>query len=611
MANRVATSGDVSTYASKTKGLLVQGDIIMERGEVNGSPSAGILYYTSFASDFSTARANPVMWIDALAIGTMYQIWITTATGRGHITIRPMTTGPIRVVTNSSTNSGQTVVLTEFDGLTIDGEFLNNLGYPGMTHGLGQSAFLTGTFGFSVTYGTLRNENNQFYIKINDGGAFIGRGFEVWGGFAAFALQQGIVSTTTIDVTLQRVYLHDGQTGEGTYIGLTLAEVAKIRNLVLEDVLIVRRGTEDCQLQNLIAASAQWSIKNVVFAQSAIAYKGAFEANQDGNTQIQIDNGKGRFSNFIMDGGISGLKVFGLSGGGGTEPAEFYNGLMQNMSQYLLYLHSTAAEAFRQVFENVEYRNKGTRHQELGYASTNYFVLDQGDPSKRSYLNVKHDSSVSTFASSGSITGSQKVNSTSATITAPEFVNTGFNADEQPVRWFNLYAAGCPNAGNNTTWTAGNIVIDGADGNNYRFYKVNTNHTSNGTPPASNANMTLLTWDTSGVRSDMGGHNSGTAQSYFPPDDWRLVADNYHNLKGRGLLSNELNTNATQIQHYRAATNSPQGDDRFLYPIPGANSKTYIAQEVDRGWYLSMCVRPRNQNGQFGTPVFGEWKQPI
>lgn len=612
MANRVATAGDVTTFAARSKGLLQEGDIILHEGQVNnGGVQAGQLFFQQFATKFATARANAVIWFDATALGTLFLIWfenLGTPIGLGHNIIRPLIGDPIRVVTDSNSNNGQTIVLADFDSIEIDGEFLNKDGYPGMTHGLGVNTFLTGTFGFQVNYGTARSNNLQCQIKVEDGGDVIIRGIEVWGGFAAISVNQGLDAQVNRFI-MERIYLHDGHTGEGFYLNRTTGSPRpQVEEILISDCLIARRGTENVQIQSMIAGAVRGQIKNLVSVQSATSWKNAFEDFQDGNAQLLADEGFNEVVNCIFDGGLHCFRVFSTDQGSPdiAVPFEFRKNLIQNFNIHGIYLHSTASEDLRFIFNKLWVRSKGNKQTEMGAASTTQLMDDDGDTTKRSYIDLEWDDSIGSFATSGSDTGSNKANCGESTVVAPEFVKSGFLPDEQVSKWANTYGSYSPNSGVNTTWALGNIMVDGAEGNAYRFYKVTTAHTADGTAPASNPNVVLLTWDTAGVRSDQLGFNSGTTQSYFPPDDWRLVANSFYNKKGLGLLSNPLNTDYTQVQWYRGLNNNPAANER--YPIPGARTKKYTPSLVDKGWYISMSVRPRDTNGNYGTQVFGTWK---
>ena len=123
----------------------------------------------------------------------------------------------------------------------------------------------------------------------------------------------------------------------------------------------------------------------------------------------------------------------------------------------------------------------------------------------------------------------------------PVYVNSGFYEPAHRIKhWRPFYGKYFPVSTVNsqpaearTQWDAGDIAIQ-TEGD-YRFYKCIETHAADERLPSGHPYFVPLTWDVNGVRSDQRGFDAASVQSHFPPDDLRLVRDNYWKKAGFGF----------------------------------------------------------------------------
>lgn len=163
--------------------------------------------------------------------------------------------------------------------------------YPG--HKYGEYAHRAGTYGIMI------DDEPSMYERGNNG-IIIGGGatqFEVEFleirhiGFAGMNIKSNDEGSAHMeDVKLHDLYIHD-ILSEGLYIGSTQSgEQHQIRRFEIYNNRIVRVGTEAFQIGHVGGGDTR--VYNNVFGPSAMDWRAAFQAFQDGNLQMGLRNGR-------------------------------------------------------------------------------------------------------------------------------------------------------------------------------------------------------------------------------------------------------------------------------------------------------------------------------
>lgn len=603
MANRLATSTDVSTYGN---GMQVN-DIILD------TPSAtvgGRVQMNFTLSAFSGARNSCTIWING-NVGEIYQLNINNGgtvwpqsdiSKSAPVTVRPLPGTKVRYVRNSSSNSGYTSSFSHLRHVAFE---MENDTYPGMRDGVGaHSPFLTGQFGMEITSGegaSFRTDGaNQFVIFGVDGGSISLTGIECRHGFAMIRINAQN-QNVTVDLTIKRCYLHDSLTGEGFYIGMTSGTpVPKFRNFLIEDCILARTGTEAVQLQHFLRGSQRSIVRNLVVFAAAVEWLNAFGGFQDNGVQLLYGDGDCWFENVIIDGfGDNGFNINGSDQGSSKSlPTVVQNCLINDGRNSGIYFNANTTNGLTREWRKLYFRQFNNTYDEVGTLRS--FVISQNNGTEtHKFVKCQWDGSKTSLFQS--TTGYEIIGFTNAAMDAPEYVNSGFHEPAEKIEtWKQTYSSG-----GNVSWKVGDIAINVESGQEYAFYKCLNNHTATATRPRlDTTNWVKLTWDESGVRSDQVGWASGDTQSNYPPDDFRLVADNIWNKRGMGIYSNEQNTDYTQFQWKRADNAAGTVNVR---EIPKGRRRKYTPQLEDKGKYLSLFVRKKTGAG-YGSWQNSTWK---
>lgn len=628
MANRVCIQADLDAYAANFAGsgfTMQIGDIIINTATSTAGDGKQRIFYTNGATAFAGARQGATIWIDGAALPLIYDfrlnngdtgpssIW-NISSEAAPVHVRPIPGTQVHLERNALTNSGYTFLMHDIKFLTIDGE---NNAYPGMREWSPSRVFLRGSFGFWISGGDQLlggDSGHMISISVPNGGHLTLRGIETEHGFAAIRYQ-GIARDEIADFTCERCYLHDGCTGEGFYLGATAPPpLCKLRNMNIRDVIVARRAAESIQLQHLIASSQKASVRNFVVYASSMDYLDAFQPSQDGCFQWSCDQGNNYIEDFIVDGWAStGVTCYGSDQAVADPniPACMQRGYFQEGRSTLMFIHNSTVHGMKWQWKDLFIRRMNNTYYEGGETPVLHLISNNNGTDKHQFMNILTDTSKDKLFQSLSnfeIINSKRDASFTGTQYDPVYVRSGFYESVEKLQtWASNYALYLSPTEAAIPFTAGDIVVNIVENVEYAFYKCILTHTSTPStrPDLDPTHWTKLTWDSTGLRSDQPGWNSGLTQSKYPPDDFRLVADNYWNLKGYGLLANEQNTVYSQYQWYR----SNNADGSGAVAIPGAKSLKYTPQEVDRNRYLALAVRVKGSNGIFDTQRYSAWRQ--
>lgn len=625
MANRVVISADVSAYAVAMSGCntpMVIGDIIINTRTSTHIDGKGLLQITDAATTFAGARTGATIWIDGAALGTLYNFRLTNG-GTGiewkisdaarPAYFRPVWNTQVKVERNASSNGGYSFLFLDCKHIVIDGE---NDAYPGMRDGVGtHGVFIRGTFGFWATGGVTLDSNHVYSTGVVDGGSMIIRGCEAEHGFAAIRFNGDDVDKIG-DFTAERLYLHDAVNGEGFYIGATHAPpLSKLRNLCIRDVIITRRAAESIQIQHLISSSERAVVENFQIFVGDARWISEFQPGQDSCIQWSCDQGNQYIQNGVIDGwASSGLVVYGstLTVPDSRFPSIIQNCVFNDGRGIFLYINVSTTQGMRWIYRRIYLTNfNNTYYTETGELFADYYIATNAGTDKHQFLQIQYDGiGKSNLYQNDAGFDKLKINK-NTNLGTIKYHNSGwYEPAEKIQQWFEFYA-NYFNGSNGTRvhWLIGDIAINLVNTKEFAFYKCLVEHDANSSlrPDLAYTGATptwkKLSWDTLGIRNDQITWSSGVTQSSYPPDDFRLVADNEWNLKDMGLCSNIQNTKYTQYQWYRAKDNIGTG----ALPIPNGKTLEYTPQFCDIGRYLTIGIRAKDMNGIYGNIMYGSW----
>jgi hypothetical protein len=598
MANRVANSADVITYAVTTRNQLQVGDVILDTATSTANGKNGI-FYTDIATRFSTARTGFTVWISssltpmyALSFSNNGTLWSGKSTVSSPITFRPLG-GQIRIIGEPIATTAKRLSFNDMEYVDVVGELD---AYPGMKYNW--SGFLPGTFGLYIDNSDSYDQQAQMIEAESNAGVkgIRMRGVEIAGGFSDFRCMFANSAAKLEYLTLHRNLFHSGYS-EGVYIGMTSGSPRpEFGMLSIVDCIFACRGTEEVQVQNLVKSSTKAYIKNIIMYAADGAWKAPFSgaAGQDNGVQWLVEEGDNIFEKFILDGcAFTGFHIHGYAQGTpDARRAVVRNGLIQDSRNISFYLNVDNAQGCGKEIRDMFLRKYNQTYTELVGSSTNYaFSSNNGSATDTVLINrLTWDKGTKTTLFQSQSTNYQIPAGASVavvedpTLVEPSYFNHGFpnkNAEQIEI-WFQNYGVG-PNIGTPITYNAGDIVMNFVIGVLPVYYHCKSTHSSTaGTKPNLDAtHWDPIVWDANGKPSYDPSYN-GVPFNYHPPLDFRLTADSYWNKKGYGLRMNMRNTDHTTFQWYIAddavGTNSKE--------LAGEVEKTMTKYPEDVGKYV-------------------------
>jgi len=627
MANRLATSSDVSTYSAwiSSEGLpAMEVDDIIIDSYTNVSNKA--VYYNS-STTWSGARDGATIWLlaDTFDNDISYMSFAGngsapfTTTSANPCHIRPLN-GRIRFKRLNTETQNVCIEIQDIEYCVIDGELRSS--YPGIRHGI-DNIYLWQQFGFWLMDTEYAESTRMCSITGSNlkGAGF--RGVCLFGGFSGFRAARSNDNQELDWFFRERCVAVFGVTGEGSYIGQTTDNAANpiFKKVTLTDNIDAYRGREGWQVQNIAATAGESNISNFVCFSCATDWKDANQANQDGGIQWEIQDANN--GNFVQNGvihgwGGNGVQIFssdktarGYTAGSGV--AKCKNLVMDGGRKLALRTHGSMDDGPALEYRDIDILGINDTYDEISvYDNVDYFVESASESgNKQHFININHPSGKSEFfASTGTGTSfaktySRAINETDS-IPAISYINMGFSdVDVEKIELWKATAqrdTGTPA----TSYTAGDYVINAVVDTEYKFYKCISTHTSSGTstrPDNDATKWTQVTWDESGVRSDAAGWSSGDTQSDLPPIDFRLTEDSYHNKKRRGLSLNPPRTDQTQHQWQYAINNTPSYGE--YWNVGGATELVIDTSKYNyliNGLYLRCKITETN-----GTITYTDW----
>jgi hypothetical protein len=267
-------------------------------------------------------------------------------------------------------NGGSNWVLTgRYDPVSETG----HADYPG--HRGGNFANSQGTYGILIDDDFVRDGNSGLGVG---GGA---TAFEIEYleitevGFAGMNIKTDDAGDAHMeDVSIHDNYIHD--TGsEGFYIGSTQSQPQhQIRRLELYNNRVLRTGTEAMQIGQVGDDSR---IHHNVFGPSAVDWRAAFQAYQDGNLQISIRSGLLELDhNIFIGAGGSWAGIFGADVDGDTRESgdgvNLHHNYFSGTRSLGMYINNTALSPMTYRIANNIFRNYEFRRDEVHTDATPY-----------------------------------------------------------------------------------------------------------------------------------------------------------------------------------------------------------------------------------------------
>jgi hypothetical protein len=525
--NRIATEADRQLYGP----YISPGDLIIDTPTKIHEDKRDVIYYF-MAKQWPAFREGGTIWIDGDKLGRVNIIKFCNTSNA--LTPWLVESAKVRNIPNTSVIA-EGFVCQGLLNFELNGE---SQYFPGLSDWPSTRKFLTGAFGFHVI-GNLTG-GHGYAIDVRDGGTIKLNGFEVQHGFSGVRINGGNHDVIVQSVEISNFYIHDTGNGEGQYLGAThKPPFAKLRNLKIHDGIIARTAAEALQVQHLVGGA---DVHHVTIFAADVRWMNEFMAGQDTGIQWTLDGGENHLHNILVDGFSSiGIMPFGSGDaakrGGVSKVSDV---LFNDGRDTGIYLHRSATTGIHWIFNNLYFRGfRDNYYAETGRKERAYYISRKWGIDKVSFGTIIHDGSKPrVFEDTAGIgTGPVIVKK----LPPPVFRNTGFHEPAHRIsQWHPWYAPYFPVSHRDTVkvrmptqWKAGDIAIETVG--EYAFYKCVKSHTSNGTRPADNPCFVRLTWDASAVRSDQRGWNRNSTQSLFPPDDLRLVKDNYWKKLGIGF----------------------------------------------------------------------------
>jgi hypothetical protein len=530
--NRVATLLDVDGYGS----YVTEGDMIFDTPTKTFSDSINQLRYTSISKTFPNIRENAVLWIDGKKIGRLCEMRFLngneiTPWNISSATLKPIPGTRIDCIYTHNSYGGFHSLIQGLKNLTIDGE---SEAYPGLNLKYRKDkarAFIRGTFGISISSIGIYEGFHGLSISVLDGGKFTIRGVEAEHGFSALRFQGGSYDWKLDSVKIYRCFFHDTES-ENTYIGATHGPpLAKINNLQFYDCILSRSGSEAIQLQHVIGNS---SIHNITSFATDAGYLNQFQPNQDTGSQWSVDEGTTKIYNIFFDTwGSHAMNFFGSDAyPAGCDSKVFISNIGFNAGRGEgIYFHNSLKFGLKLIFDSLFIRKpNGEFYIENKVAPTDWMVSANNGTDSITFLNIFHDgSSPKIFQNTKKINVKIEPHLVES-IPDVEYVNSGFYESSNKIKFWRHYYGAYLTGDDSTAVKVelGDIMIDRETDHQPVFCKALVKHDATATRPKNDhAHYIILTWDSTGVRSDQALWKSGSKQFPYPPDDLRIVATNF------------------------------------------------------------------------------------
>lgn len=533
--NRIATLQDVITYGN----FIAIGDLIIDTPTNKFPDGINKVVYTKVSTTFPALRENAIIWIDGDKLGKYCEFRLlnnteTTPWKISSATIKPIPGTRMEGVYTTNSYGGFLHLIQGLKNLRIDGGSCDK--YPGLTNFPCDRIFLKGSFGISSSSSGIYTGYHAFSISVLDGGSIYIGNIEGEHGFSVLRLEGGNYDLTA-SITLENLYVHDSNS-ETMYIGATHGPpLAKIKDLVIHNVICARSGSESLQMQHLIGNS---HISNVTIYSADVGYLSQFQPGQDTGIQLSTDQGQTIIENIILDSwGSHGINIFGSSAypNNGNSNTILRKIVFSNGRGASIYVHSSCKYGMKWNFEDIYFRKSNFDYYINNKATiANYLVSSNNGTDSISFNRMSSDAVLPKMFQS---MVKYKIGS-SLIISLPEvqYVNSGFYEPASKIKvWHQYYAkylTGLDSAA--TVWNVGDIAIDIQEGSQPVFCKTITFHTSTTISPRNNSNFIVLTWDSNGVRSDQWNWDYTSAQKSYPPDDLRIAKGSYYARLNIGFL---------------------------------------------------------------------------
>lgn len=536
--NRIASQADRAFYGD----YISPGDLIIDTPTRIRNGKRDVIYYF-MPRQWPGIREGANIWFDGDKLGTLNEIKFCNTSKplqAWHIETASFKNIPhTRVVTNSFVCQG----LKHFE---LDGE---SSSYPGLSSWAAPRKFLNGAFGFHVISDI--TGGHGYSITVRDGGTIRLNGFEAQHGFSGVRINGGNYDMTVEAVEISNFYIHDTGNGEGQYLGAThKPPVAKLKNLVIHHGIIARTAAEALQVQHLAGGT---DIHHVTIFAADVRWMNEFMSGQDTGIQWSVDAGENKLHHVILDGFSSiGLMPFGSSELQTGGVSRISNVLFNDGRDTGMYLHKSTSFGVHWVFDSIYFRGfNETYYRETGRRERKFYVSRKHGTDAFMFRNIFHDGSKPRVFEDTVGMSVDFASVEQKRLPSPEYVNNGFHEPAHRIKqWHPSYAPYFPVSKRDTMrikvptqWKSGDIAI--STESEYRFYKCIKSHMSDATAPGNNPCFVALTWDVNGVRSDQPAWQSGSIQSFFPPDDLRLKEGNYWKKLGLGYQEPEEQTSAS------------------------------------------------------------------
>lgn len=527
--NRIAVENDIAQYGS----YINVGDIILD----TPTRDNGSLNYYFIGEEFpklpnwDRLNSDPTIWFDGNLLGNLFEIKLQNSV---YEKPWPFKMARFRNIPGTEVRA---------KSLSSKGmEYLDLAGHGSISKWPSSRKFLTGSFGFHISQDGL--EGHCYDISVQDGGSISMSGFEAQGGFAGLRIQSKNRAVTVNGLNIDEFYIHDTMTGEGTYIGSTVAGTVtpKFKNVRIKNGIVARTAAEALQHQHMAGSD----VHNITIFAADTDWLNGFQPNQSTCLQFNAAEGINRLHNILVDGyGNSGINPFSVN------PIDYkpeavnesliYDILMYGGRACGSYMNLSMKNGVEWKFNNIMYGGfNGSWYEHTGNIVRP--MIHSGPlTDKVSFGRLIHDGSKSPlFDKTYDIKELIEQN-----IPAPKYHNSGFHEPSSYImRWAQHYATyhGVPE-NTPTVWKPGMIAIH--DG----FYKALKYHLAD-VQPKDSPNFMKLSWDSEGVRSDQENWNNLSVQSNLPPDDLRLAPGSPYSHLGIQVRENiveEYYENGTRV----------------------------------------------------------------
>lgn len=625
MGNRVLTLAEIGSYP-----YAQVGDIMIDTP--TGIHGDGTLLFDEreAAIAFAGARLGATIWVDG-NMGTFYNFRLenggviewTISNSTNYAKFKPVPGTQIKCVKNASTNPGYLMIIYDIQYLQIDGE---NDAYRGLRNGWPpNSAFIRGTFGIWLSGGLYPEDGHMLNTKPPDAdfGHHKIKGVEAEHGFAGFRYAATKFAAghpnRICDYTVDSCYIHDAGTGEGIYIGATHGgPMYIIRNLVVKNTIFARRACENIQVQLLITSpDSKGTIRNNVSWAPDMDWINPFQPFQDTTTQWHLEDGGNYLERNIFDGSLStNLNNFS---GGAISPKQDRPSIAQDNffrgAGIFSYVHPSCQYGVKRVIRRAWLRdfNNDYYADDVNVVQP-YFVSANNGGDPFTWMHIKHNGGKTVFFQDPNTANFeyQGISDVAEEVPDVQYVNSG--AYEHPSKWKNFKKVYAESHENDilqrpVVYHAGDILCNIEQGIEYAYYKVLVDYTTLGAADITPRQHILangevvykrLWWDETGLRNDRPGF-SGNNYSAYPPDDFRLVSNNFYNKMNYGLQCNEPNTDYVQYKWEVANDNVGTGaslvrDYHILERPP---------REEEKGKWLRLSILAKDANGILDT----QWRE--